>query len=183
MVKASRSIVTVTAALLGLIAPMSAMAYLSPEDVFGSSTYTPASSSTPAQVNQRNGEDVVAAQQRSAAASRSAAQASFGKEEVPVDDYVPPAPEADKARNLLNDDTQYQLRQQRIQNERANGPTIIIGGNGDVVTADGRVLHSGAPIVSSTGPESTLAFAAVILAAVCTIGFAQYQSRKTNRAA
>ena len=60
-------------------------------------------------------------------------------------------------------------------------PTVkfaIIGGNADVRDANGNVLHSGAPLVTTTGHATVLAGIAMMLAAICTFAFAHIRSQK-----
>jgi hypothetical protein len=92
----------------------------------------------------------------------------------PQDVYVAPT----VSKNLLNDETQYDIRMQRKATEVTNAPTIIIGGQGTVVDSNGNVLHSGAPLVTSTGPETAFAAAAMVLAAISTLAFAILKSRR-----
>lgn len=157
---------------VAVLTPFSASAYLTAEQVWGSPASTgfdrtdPAVTSTLPQ--QRAGEQVVQEQQHAAASSRAAAQQSLVPDYAPpVDTYVPPVQQA-SSRNLLDPNTQYELRQQRAAESKANGPTIIIANDGSVVDGNGNVLHSGAPRVTATGPESMLTLAALLLAALST---------------
>ncbi len=149
--------------------PTMTFAYLSPEQVFGGQV--------PAPPTQREGEAVVEEQQQNAALRRAAEQQDLRSTQAdPQDDYVPPTQEA-QSLGLFDNDTQYERRQERLNENDSSGPTIIIGGNGSVVDSHGNVLHSGAPLVTSTGPESVMALAVLILAGVSTIGYALYQSK------
>ncbi len=185
------------------LVPVSAFAYLSPDQVFGGSSLTVAPASTtatqtkqtstaqttqttqsqtaqqiPEQINLRNAESVVSIQQQNAATLRAEAQQSLTSTQAePVDTFVAPA-QQNNGLGLFDQNQNYAKRLDRIQAQRANAPTIIIGGNGDVIDANGNVLHSGAPLVTQTGPETTLAFVAMLLAAACTFAYAQIRSRR-----
>ena len=63
------------------------------------------------------------------------------------------------------------------------GPTIVVAGDGMVVDSKGNVLHSGAPLVTSTGPASLLALAVMILAGICTFGYVTFSARRFPRIA
>ena len=169
------SIVSMVAAA----APVSAFAYLSPDQVFGGSSLTlkqAAPDQQSEQVTKRSAEDVVTQQYQQAASSRAAAQSELpSTEAAPADTYVPS--QQASSLGLFDQNVQYQKRQELIQSQKSTGPTIIIGGNGDVIDVNGNVLHSGAPRVTSTGPETMLAVAAMVLAAMCTLGYAQVRSR------
>lgn len=146
-----------------LLMPFTTFAYLSPEQVFGGSTTT--TTSLPPPPTQREGEAVVEARQRAAAEQRQAAQQPTVD---PVESDT--VSSAASSKGLFDQNAQYELRQERLDAEKANAPTIIIG--------DTSVLHSGAPLVTNTGPEIVLAGIAMILAALCTFAFAQVRSRK-----
>lgn len=170
MKKLSRAALAVASCAIAL-APVSAFAYLSPEQVFGdtnTATYAPPT--------QREGEDVIEQQQREAAERRAAEQQALQPDYAePVDTYVPD--NAPEPKGLFDQEAQYERRQDRIEESHGAAPTIIIGGDGTVVDSNGNVLHSGAPRVASTGPESVLAIAAMILAGACTYGYMSYRSR------
>lgn len=154
-----------------LLMPVTTFAYLTPDQVFGGPN------AAPPPPTQREGEAVVQAQQQAAAEQRQAAQQNLVPVDAPaVDTYVPPTVSSSKG--LFDENAQYELRQQRIDEAKASSPTIIIGGNADVRDADGNVLHSGAPLVTSTGPASVLAAIAMMLAAACTFAFAHVRSQK-----
>lgn len=163
------------------LAPMSGLAYLTPEQVFGDSgdTFDQTDPSTrPAPPLQREGDAVVEEQQRRSAELRSAAQSSLRPEDAePVETEEPPPTVQQEPRGLFDDDTQYQLRQERKAASETGGSTIIIRTDGTVVDASGNTLHSGAPKMSGTGPESVLAFAALIFAAFTTIISAHMRAR------
>ncbi len=155
-----------------LLMPVTTYAYLTPDQVFGGGEST----SVPPPPTQREGESVVAAQQQAAATQRQTAQQALVPVDAdPVDTYVPSAQASSKG--LFDQNAQYDLRQER-KSENATAPTIIIGGNAEVRDSNGNVLHSGAPLVTSTGPASILAGISMMLAAVCTFAFAQIRSRR-----
>lgn len=149
-----------------------AFAYLSPDQVFGGAGLTLA----PAPPTMREGADVVATQQQRSATLRNAAQAQLPSlDDEPVDDYV--APTTSTTRSLFDNNTQYEIRQQRIANRNTSTPTIIITGNGGAITdANGTVLHSGAPRITDTGPEHVI-MAALALA---FLGVAAYLWRRAS---
>lgn len=155
-----------------MLMPITTFAYLTPDQVFGGSdTVAP-----PPPPTQREGESVVQQQQQQAASSREAVQHQLVPNyATPVDTYVPPPA---SSKGLFDQNTQYQVRQDRMQEQKAAAPTIIIGGNGDIVDGNGNVLHSGAPRISTTGPASILAGLAMMLAAGCTFAFAHLRTRK-----
>lgn len=161
-----------------LLVPVTSYAYLTPDQVFGggSGAHGAAGDNLQPPPTQREGEDAVAAQQRLSAEQRMQAQQAL----VPVD--APPSePEvhaaAPESKGLFDQDAQYELRQQRMDAQNAQAPTIIINGGTDIQDGNGNVLHSGAPLVTSTGPESVLAGIAVLLAALCTFAYSNYRSR------
>lgn len=171
------------------IAPMSGFAYLTPEQVFGDSgdTFDQTDPSTrPAPPLQREGEAVIQEQQRRSAEQRAAAQSTLRPVDAEPLDTEEPSPTIEKEpqepRGLFNDDTQYQLRQERKAASETGGPTIVIRTDGTVVDAGGNVLHSGAPKMSGTGPESVLAFAALIIAAFSTFISARIRARSLTLA-
>jgi len=165
--------------LVSLVTPVSALAYLSPEQVFGGSSLTLQSSAPP---TAREGSAVVQQQQERSAVQRSAAQQSLTSIDAePQDTYQPSS--AAQSLGLFENETQYDLRMQRIQNSNSGSPTIIIGGDGDIIDANGNVLHSGAPRVSATGPESMLAAIVVVLAGICTFGIALMKNRRIKAGA
>ncbi len=178
------------AILVAIVAPSSAHAYLSPSDVFNPAgqaldqTQTMVQSSrfdsfVQAPPSLREGEQVVAAQQNRAAEMRAEAQKQLTAIDAePVDTYVPATDTSEKP-SLFNNDVNYAVRQKRIAEQKSNGPTIVIAGAGVSVDSHGNVLHSGAPLITSTGPETTLAFAALILAALCTLSFSFLQKKAT----
>lgn len=163
---------------IALFAPISTHAYLSPDQVFGGSSgvHGAAGDNLQPPPTMREGEQVVELQQQQAAEQREAAQEELIPVDAPpVDTYVEPEPEN---RGLFDQNAQYELRQERIEEERANAPTIIIGGDTEVRDSNGNVLHSGAPRVSATGPASVLAGIAILLAGACTFAYSHLRSRK-----
>lgn len=168
-------------AVLTFAHPFAGHAYLTPEQVFGDSGHAvdrTDASAQPAPPLQREGESVIEQQQQRAAELRQAAQSSLQRVDAePVDTYVPE--KTNTSKNLFDQNAQYEKRQERKASSDANGPTIIIGSDGSTtVQANGTVLHSGAPKMSGTGPESVLAFAAMILAAISTILYARLRERR-----
>lgn len=174
MDKHSLSVAVAALGFAALFAPMSGFAYLAPEQVFGGQSLT----LQPAPPTQREGEDVIQTQQERAAERRAAEQSTLTPVDAePVDTFVPD--NSPQPKGLLDQNATYERRQDRIANERSSGgPTIIIGGDSTVTDANGNVLHSGAPRVTATGPESVLAIAAMILAAVSTFAYAQIRARR-----
>ena len=165
---------------IAVLTPFSASAYLSADQVFGFDRTDPAVTSTLPQ--QRAGDAVVAAERSAAASSRAEAHATLVPNYAdPVDTYVPPVQQA-SSRGLLDPDTQYEVRMQRAAESKANGPTIIIANDGSVVDGNGNVLHSGAPRVTATGPESILTLAALLLAALSTCVYVIVRAKKLRTA-
>ena len=159
------------AGLVSVLSPASALAYLSPDQVFGGASTT----LQPAPPTPRESGTVVEQQQQRTAEQRASAQSVLRPVDAePQDRYVPET----QPLGLFDSNTQYEKRMNRIEEKKSSGPTIVIGGDGTVVDANGNILHSGAPRVSSTGPESMLAVTAIILAGICTFAFAQYRSRR-----
>ena len=155
--------------LSGLLLPQTTVAYLSPDQVFGGST------TQPPPPTQREGEDVIAIQQQRSAEARREAQKSLHPVDAPQEEtYVPE--EAPKSRGLFDENAQYEKRVEEMREQAHSAPTIIISGNGDVIDAQGNVLHSGAPLVTSTGPESILAAIAMLCAAICTFVYVRYRN-------
>ncbi len=173
------SVALATFGIVALFAPATGSAYLAPEQVFGGQSLT----LQPAPPTEREGEAVIQTQQQRQAEVRAAEQAQLPSVQAdPVDTYVPD--NSPQPKGLLDQDATYERRQERIANERSTGgPTIIIGGDSVVTDANGNVLHSGAPRVTATGPESVLAIAAMILAAVSTFTYAQIRARRMAFAA
>ncbi|MBP7114071.1 MAG: hypothetical protein KBA40_01310 [Candidatus Peribacteraceae bacterium] len=173
----NKNILSVALAVLGIataLAPVSALAYLSPEQVFGSQSLT----LQPAPPTQREGEQVIEQQQQRAAERRAAEHSQLQPVDAePVDTYVPDT--SAQPLDLFDQNATYERRQERIDNERSTGgPTIIIGGDSTITDSNGNVLHSGAPRVTATGPESMLAFATMLLAGVSTFLYAQIRARR-----
>jgi len=173
----NKNIFSIALAVLGVataLAPMSALAYLAPEQVFGGQSLT----LQPAPPTQREGEEVIQQQQQRAAERRAEEQSQLQPVDAePVDTYVPD--NSPQPRDLFDQNATYDRRQERIENERSTGgPTIIIGGDSTITDGNGNVLHSGAPRVTATGPESMLAIAAMLLAGVSTFLYAQIRARR-----
>ncbi len=160
------SVILAVSGFTAVVAPMSGYAYLSPEQVFGNAPPT-----------QREGEDVVTIQQQRASSSRAAEQRSRlrSNQADPIDTYVPDT--SPQPRGLLDENASYERRLERISEEKSSGPTIVIA-DGTVTDGNGNVLHSGAPRVTATGPESILALTAMILAGICTFLYAQLRARR-----
>lgn len=154
---------------------MSAFAYLSPEQVFGGSSLT----LQPAPPTQREGSDVVAARQQDAAARRAEEQKTLRPEGTPPEPV--PLPHEPSPRHLLDDKTQYDLRMQRMKESSSATPVIIVGPHGEVLDSRGNVLKSGAPLVTSTGPESVIAAILLVLAALSTFAYVQIRSHALYR--
>lgn len=164
--------------LLGLV-PMQASAYLSPEQVFGGTS----GSAQPAPPTARDASGVVDIQQQLSAERRAAEQSSAMALQHPAasvaSSSLSSVDDGNEPLNLFDDNTQYEKRMERIEENQANGPTIIIQqGNGTVTDSSGRVLHSGAPYVSRTGPESIVALSAMAFAGMATIAIATVRRRK-----
>jgi hypothetical protein len=174
MEKISFSVAFAALGIATLLAPVSGFAYLAPEQVFGGQSLT----LQPAPPTEREGEAVIQTQQQRQAEVRAAEQSQLQSIQAdPIDTYVPD--NSPQPKGLLDQDATYERRQERIANERSSGgPTIIIGGDSVVTDANGNVLHSGAPRVTATGPESVLAIAAMILAACSTFAYAQIRARR-----
>lgn len=172
------SVALATFGIVALFAPATGSAYLAPEQVFGGQSLT----LQPAPPTEREGEAVIQTQQQRQAEVRAAEQAQLPSVQAdPVDTYVPD--NSPQPKGLLDQNATYERRQERIASEQSSGPTIIIGGDSVVTDANGNVLHSGAPRVTATGPESVLAIAAMILAAVSTFAYAQIRARRMAFAA
>ncbi len=154
-----------TLAAFGIVAaliPTSGFAYITPSEAFTNP-------------NMRDGSAIIEAQQALSAQNRDAAYAAQNpappEPAVTVVDTSPP-------KNLLDEKATYERRMERMEQEKSNGPTIIITGGGTVTDAQGKVLHSGAPRVTATGPESILAFAAILLAGISTYAYAGIRNRR-----
>lgn len=156
----------------GLLVPASAFAYLSPEQVFGGSSLT----LQPAPPTQREGQDVVSLRQQQSAARRAEEQKSLTAVHTPSEDtYVPDAQPV--SRGLFDQDAQYQLRMQRKQEASPGAQVIILGPHGEVLNSGGNVLRSGAPLVTTTGPETVLVLILLLLATLSTAVYVRERSR------
>jgi hypothetical protein len=129
---------------LALLSPVSAFAYLSPDQVFGSSNTHQAAGTSAVESpfpTKRDAESYAQAQQALANQRRAEIQNAELKsvDAVPVDTYV--APEPMKPASRLDPDTAYQIRMQRMADETSNSPSIIIAGQGTVVDSNGNVVY------------------------------------------
>ena len=170
-----------TATLAAL--PSAALAYVSPGDVFGDSD-APTSAETPVvdlsvPPTAREASSRVATQQSNTAVRRATAQAEEQKKNAPAPAVLVTETEtkAEPAPSRLDPNVNYTIRQQRIAEQNATRPIVVIANNGRVTDAQGTVLHSGAPLITSTGPETALAVGALILAGIGT--FASTALRRT----
>lgn len=155
-----------------LLSSATAYAYLSPEQVFEGIDYLP---------TKRDAQQVVEDD-----AARRAAIREEEQQEL-IERYNPPAvqPSSESAHeaapdqpviveadgtvrpSALTDEGRYQIREDRLSGSDQNGTVIIIQ-NGEAVIRDrqtGTVLHSGAPLVSRTGPSEVMALVALFVAA------------------
>lgn len=179
MEKSFTSLSVTLAIAVGTLAPATGFAYLSPEQVFGGNNVNRVDTTGQiAPPTQREGDSVIQQQQERSAEQRQEAQKSLQPIDAPAQDTYVPQEKSAQSLNLFDQNAQYEKRQERMEESQGNGPTIIIGGNGAVIDSNGNVLHSGAPLITSTGPESVLALAAMILAAVSTVGYALYRSHR-----
>ncbi len=161
-----KHILSATLATFGVAAalvPVSGFAYITPQQLFSA-----------APPNQREGEAVIAEQQRVSAERRAAEWAALDPVEPEPTVVVEKAPPM----GLLDEAATYDRRMTRKEEEKSNGPTIIINGGNTITDSSGRVLHSGAPRVTATGPESVLAFAALLLAGISTFAYASIRRQR-----
>lgn len=179
MEKSLSTFAIAVASLVTLALPLDALAYLSPEQVFGGQT----EDLRPAPMTQREGEQAIIDRQQRTEDWRTEEQKALTSiDDEPEDDFVP-VRTSDRP-NLLDENEQYDLRMERMEEANAKGgPTVIVAGDGTIVDSNGRVLHSGAPLVTSTGPESFLALAVMLLAAVCTFGYVTLRTHRFARSA
>lgn len=181
----TRLLLTTIGVLIATGAPP-ALAYISPNDVFvgdivdtadvGSASST-AQTSSAGIVNRRSAESVVRVRQETINSSR-AAEARY-QQILQDPNYTPPvvAPVVAKSSSsrasslLLTDEAQYQRRQERMAQEGGSPVVIVTGGNGgDVIDGrTGRVLHSGAPLVTASGPADIVVLASLLIAAIGTL--------------
>ncbi len=156
----------ILSAILLASVPSAVSAYLSPEQVFGGQGTVATPPPTP-----REGEDRVTTQQEESARRREEEQQALRPNYLePQNTYIPTTTSS-ASKNPFSDQAQYERRMEKL-NEKKSQPTIIIGGNGSVTDARGNVLHSGAPLVSQTGPESMMALALLGIAALSTLAYA-----------
>lgn len=163
--------------------PSAALAYVSPEDVFGTtgtpSSTTSATDNLQAPPTLREASSRVAAQQAASMVNRAIAQSDLR----PVDAVASSAASSvasgpkEPVPSRLDPNVNYEIRQERIAEQAAKQPTVIIASNGSVLDARGNVLHSGAPIITRTGPETAFAAGALILAALGTLATSALRRR------
>ena len=161
MNKHTLSVSLVAFGIVASLAPVSGFAYITPQEAF-----------TPP--NAREGAAKIEQQQAVSAERRAAEYAALNPVEPEPEVIVEKAPPL----GLLNDEETYNRRLERMAEEKSNGPTIIITGGNTITDSSGRVLHSGAPRVTATGPESVLAFGALLLAGVSTYAYASIRSKR-----
>lgn len=168
---------SIAAGLLAFLLPGTAFAYLAPSQVFGGTNLNQMQAPPTA----REAADVVTAREKAIAARRAAEQSKLSstEDEDDYDDYVEPE---NPNTPCLDDECQYALRQERLKAAAGSqgGPTIIIGADGSatVYGSNGSVLHSGAPLVTATGPASVVAGLVTVLALLLTLGYVRYRSSR-----
>lgn len=164
----------------------SARAYISPSEVFGGditdTSEVSNSSSSPssldgAPVNPRRAEVVVENRQQAINSSRAAEAAYQSTIQDPnykprvVTPVVVQSVSSSRASTLFSDEALYTKRQQRIS--ESGGPSVVIvtNGNGDSIIdgRTGQVLHSGAPLVTASGPADIVILTSLLIAAVGTL--------------
>jgi len=183
-------LVSLTAVLLSVGAP-NAEAYLDPCQVFGGcddGTEDPhgAASSVPfdrtdptthaAPPTMRDGEGAVGLQQHWSQIRREEEQRAAFASSSSMHGSAPVVEPNDPI-GLFTDDYEYETRQDRLAEKNSNGVTIVFGSNGSV-TQNGTVLHSGAPYVSATGPETILTLLALILATASTLAYVRMRAKR-----
>lgn len=167
-----------------------AHAYLSPTDVFGgtNASFSPSDGTHAAAASSegfdRTNPTYLPPNNRAAENEAALQQSQRNFQYADVQDIevhaAAPAEDTSPERNLFDDDTQYQLRQERMQESNRNGNvTIVIGGEGGTVTSNGQVLHSGAPRVTATGPETLLMLLLLLLAGVSTVTYVHFQKKSS----
>jgi hypothetical protein len=170
-----------------------AHAYLTPEAVFGtdgSTTVTTGgdaphgAASSSSSGFDRTDPDYLPPNQRAAENERALQESQRDYQYADIQDIpvhaAAPAEDTSPARNLLDENYQYELRQQRLLEQQQNGGgnvTIVIDGDG-AVTADGTVLKSAAPRVTATGPTTVLMSILLIVAALSTVVYARIRERQ-----
>ncbi len=148
--------ISIALGVLALLIPATALAYGLPADVFG--TGDPAYVQPPP--TPREAAEVVRLREAAIAQSRKDQQLKAAAAAAPPPEPTlssSTAPKVDRS----TDEYQYQLRQQRLENSSQN--TVI------VIDNSGKVLHSGAPFIAATGPQSIVAIVLVLLATVGTL--------------
>jgi hypothetical protein len=170
-----RTKLTLAAGVLALLMPATALAYFTP-DQFDSLANQNFQQPPP---TAREASSVVQQRERTIGAQREAEQAALHGA-APDDPYV--APEQPNT-TCLDDECQYELRQARLRAASGNqgGPTIIIGGQGGAMVYDGNgnVLHSGAPLITASGPETTVALFAFAFSLFGTMFYMWRRARLT----
>jgi hypothetical protein len=195
MEKKVLALLSVSAFLLAAGAP-TAHAYLDPCEVFGgcdepSHGAAPEDpqveeefvdrtdlTSTAAPSLARDAEEAVALQQARAAAARDSAYRDLLEPET--EETHAAAEDTSPSLGLLtenNDETEYNLRMQRMAESDKGNVTIVINGDGSVAQ-NGTVLHSGAPYVTATGPESALMLSLLILAGASTLAYVKVRNKR-----
>lgn len=187
-------LLTAVCSLLMTIGAPTAHAYISPEDLWGGSGGTgevhPAApdeslppdrtnvSTTEAPAGGRDAEWAIAQQQLASQLRREAEQKElFGTGEE--EEVMTAEEETDTSLGLFADDTQYDIRMARMEENDNGNVTIVIGSNGQVVTtSDGQVLHSGAPYVTATGPETVLMLMIFVLAGIGTFFYVHIRNKR-----
>ncbi len=193
-----RSLLTATSAIIvfvGLVAPSFASAYVSASDVFGvNADITSGTIATPTDPSllppsPRHASDRVQQQQDYSALLRQNAQnAAFALQNpAPVAVSSSASSVATSQTSIFSNDYAYKMRMARMQSDGNGSPIIIINGNGasggfEVRDGNGNtVLHSGAPMITASGPTDQVALAAIVVAAGSTLFFA-WQLRKRHPA-
>ncbi len=166
--------ISIAIAIVALLLPVPALAYMSPSEVFSGA----ASNRSQPPPTAREADSVVTAREKAIAAQREQSQMHAA---APEDEYI--APQATHE-GCTSNECQYLLRQERLKAAAGNqsGPTIIIGGQGGGTTVydgEGRILHSGAPLVTATGPETAVASAAGILALLGTVYYVRRSAKRS----
>lgn len=173
-----------------LAAPSMVLAYSSP-DQFLDTTNGDIVLQQPADLlpppNLRQVDSRIVAQQKASEDRRNAEQqAAFAAQHpAPVAAATASAPSSVAAAkpSMLSNEYQYELRRTRMQQNGSPQVVIINGGaNGlggtQIVDQQGRTIyHSGASLMTASGPADALAAFAVLVAALATLGFALYREK------
>ncbi len=171
-----RTKLTLAAGVLALLMPATALTYFTP-DQFDSLANQNFQQPPP---TAREASSVVQSRERTIAAQREAEQAALHGA-APDDPYVEPD---QPNTTCLDDECQYELRQARLRSAAGNqgAPIIIIGGQGGgstVYDGNGNVLHSGAPLITASGPETTVALFAFAFSLLGTMAYMWRRARMT----